>query len=563
MARLNENLTSIMGNPYDSSHDEYEKLVELIKHRYFTLQGEQMYYIDKPHQPLYNTFMIFLPEDAKQHYNCNTCRHFINKYGRLVYIDNNNEYQIKSVLFGFTDEDIESIIPEKFRNSIRFMRNVVQETGEIICPFVPKRGERYGYNEKGGFDHFNFMYTGPVNILSDINELTLKYQCLTNGISVYNKEVCEQVQSLMTSEVLNRSAKFSHYINDFTTILTEVEKIKNSKNRNNAIWYFSNSAVLEVCNIKNTPVGLLMYRLMGVGNPFNPDMTVQDAINEFNKVVAPDRYQRPTTAPSMQNVIEAEKYFKENGLEDSLKRRFCTIEDIPEDKFIWKPTSHDKKTPELEIFKDVANSIKKPVNHKWSPIAGGVMAVTLNKFLKIIKEKNIEKIGYSVNPMGNHICALCTEAIPGSKPIIRWDTEEERNPLSWYIYQQSKHSNLWNMNVGDFVEVTGIIPSPNRFSKHDPLAVEGIIFLLKDAYDKMPNGGSGLFPEIINPELHKYRRTIEAYSNNNPIANIENGTSTTAAAGVFFSNSPNAIYDNIFIVDDGKISVKYKITLFE
>ena len=34
--------------------------------------------------PLYDTFLRGLPAERRQHYNCNACRRFVEKFGRLV-----------------------------------------------------------------------------------------------------------------------------------------------------------------------------------------------------------------------------------------------------------------------------------------------------------------------------------------------------------------------------------------------------------------------------------------------------------------------------------------------
>ena len=42
---------------------------------------------------LYDTFLDCLPAEFRQIYNCNACRHFVNKFGGLVVIDENTGEQ--------------------------------------------------------------------------------------------------------------------------------------------------------------------------------------------------------------------------------------------------------------------------------------------------------------------------------------------------------------------------------------------------------------------------------------------------------------------------------------
>lgn len=40
---------------------------------------------------LWDAYLLNIPPDARQHYNCNSCRHFIERYGGLVVISSNGE----------------------------------------------------------------------------------------------------------------------------------------------------------------------------------------------------------------------------------------------------------------------------------------------------------------------------------------------------------------------------------------------------------------------------------------------------------------------------------------
>ena len=48
---------------------------------------------------LYDMILSELPAQTRQHYDCNACRHFVNRYGGLVRIDDRGE--IHPVMWGF------------------------------------------------------------------------------------------------------------------------------------------------------------------------------------------------------------------------------------------------------------------------------------------------------------------------------------------------------------------------------------------------------------------------------------------------------------------------------
>lgn len=71
-------------------HDGYNELLKSIRDRFSSFANsdtKQMLYTTDGTKDLYDILLRSIPEEARQHYNCNTCRHFVNKYGGLVVID--------------------------------------------------------------------------------------------------------------------------------------------------------------------------------------------------------------------------------------------------------------------------------------------------------------------------------------------------------------------------------------------------------------------------------------------------------------------------------------------
>lgn len=71
-------------------HDGYDELLKSIRDRFSSFANsdtKRMLYTTDGTKDLYDILLRSIPEEARQHYNCNTCRHFVNKYGGLVVID--------------------------------------------------------------------------------------------------------------------------------------------------------------------------------------------------------------------------------------------------------------------------------------------------------------------------------------------------------------------------------------------------------------------------------------------------------------------------------------------
>jgi hypothetical protein len=77
---------------------------------------------------------------------------------------------------------------------------------------------------------------------------------------------------------------------------------------------------------------------------------------------------------------------------------------------------------------------------------------------------------------------------------------------------------MWGLTVGDFVEVKGILKSPNMWDeKSGNTNGNHTFFILDGCKDETEGAGRGFFNEILKPELKEIRKTLEAYTASTPI----------------------------------------------
>ena len=119
-------------------------------------------------------------------------------------------------------------------------------------------------------------------------------------------------------------------------------------------------------------------------------------------------------------------------------------------------------------------------------------------------------VGYERHPFG----AIVTAQDYFAPPILKWDTEQNRNPFSWYVYKGGSFPKNWNLPENAYVEVDGIALQPNLWNDESDLYGSGtsVIFVLHGAKDTGYKGsGSALFPEVLKSDLREVRSTIEAF----------------------------------------------------
>lgn len=111
---------------------------------------------------------------------------------------------------------------------------------------------------------------------------------------------------------------------------------------------------------------------------------------------------------------------------------------------------------------------------------------------------------------------------------IQYQTGDNHTAFE-FIYQNGQVKNMkarngttlvnkeaWGITLQSFVEAKGIVPSPNTWDKHTTNG-EHLFFILKDCKDSDEGSGRGFFNEILKPEFHAIRKTLEVYTAETPI----------------------------------------------
>lgn len=478
--------------------DGYEKLLGGIRESFDRATGPLF---TTGIENLYDIFLEKLPWYARQHYNCRTCRNFVNRYGGLVTINNNGT--LEPAMWDFD-------IPAFFEDAVYAIRENVRKSN-VTGVFLTSE-TRLGTASSGGWTHMcvdipiyrrhhrNFFETADRSMAKKREEFKMVHSAWCR----YDPDVVKKAINMLKSDQLYRSEKFIKNAEWFLDLITKNMGAGMERPRN-YIWKAVATAPEGFCHIGSSVLGTLL-------DDIHEGRTDAEIIRRFNEKVDPLYYQRPQAAPSRGNVERAEKIFKELGLENSLKRRFARLDEV---KKIWMPRMMEYKAAEFSegIFSGIKT--KEDLEPKKMPnVAYGVTTMTWVKFReKVLPEaKHIEMyVGPGRQPFG----ALVTAVYPDANPIIRWDLVGVRNPVNWYCYNGGSYPSQWNLTSG-WVTVTGIALQPNLWQPGYENIGKGVMFILKNCRDAA-NKSSALFPEVLRSELYEVRATIEAYSKANKI----------------------------------------------
>lgn len=457
-------------------------------------------------EDLFEVFLYNIPAHARQHYNCNACRHFISRYGGLVTID--DEGYKYPAMWNFS-------YPEFFNKAIRAVYDAV-ENARITGMFITSE-KRLGTPKTGTWTHMSVnmpthkQYRSRLyNAEQVMAEKKEDYRMLGQAVFKYKLKTIETAVNILRSDALYRSEKFL----DIAAWFLKVKKLADlpKEQFENSLWKKVATAPAGFCHISSSMIGTLLDDIeYGYG--------FEEVKRRFDEKMNPTKYQRPQAAPSAGNVRRAEEIVDKLGIRESLKRRFAKIEDVAT---IWR--SNYARSNQSISSDSVFAGIKTKQDGKvdYSGIAPRTQTMTWEKFARTVLPV-AKKIEMWIPNRREAYCAFVTAEDSSAPPIVLWDTEERRNPVTWYVYANGSMPEVWDLESNRYVEVTGISLSPNLWQPGYEHIGKAVLFILKGCRDTA-NPSSALFPELLKGELKEVRATIEAYSRIHSLGNPLNAT---------------------------------------
>lgn len=528
--------SNIAGNgEYINDNDQYPDFEKLVNEYFNLMITKRNKLFTTKCEGLFDAYLENLPQEARQHYNCSTCRKFINKYGGLVTISDMGE--IESAIWNDSD------VPEFFAQSVKAMKNIVLES-KVSGVFLSKNNT-LGKPVVGGWNHLSITLPSEMVYHSRLTtagqamaEKLEDFKILIAGLLEYPIEAVDQAVTLLKTESLYRSEKCLGIAEWLKDLHMRCDNMKNNENKNNIIWLAVSIAPPGFCHIKSTMIGTLLEDIVA-GLPFD------SVSRRFAEKMHPLQYQRPQAQPTAGNIAEAEKIVEKLGIQKSLNRRFATLEEVNK---IWTPKEKKESLKNKGIFSHLITKEKKVQPKIDIP----TITMTWRKFSEMILPF-AQEIEYLVKEGKYNFSAILTAVHEDAPPIFQWDSEEKRNPFSWYVYVDGSDHSRWNLSTG-YCKVTGICMQPSMWYDDNSHQGKSVFFILEGAKDNRgKNSGNCLFPEMLKSELRQIRSTIEAYSKTEDVE----GYNEASACGIKLEYNGN--WDAVFKVTTNTGTATYKL----
>lgn len=426
--------------PNSRPNDGYHKLESAMNDRFNQVgeSGELMFTTDISNhtlpngcETLYEYYVSLLPEEAQQHYRCNACAGFINKYGKLVTIDSATG-KTESVAFTI-DETIDIGI---FRSVINACKQLVEKAN---VTGVFKTGKDYlGNNETDYWSHLHVEKTRGWNKVKTYGDAGLEmYQyresfgLLMKFLSETPMDVIEAACQYVYSDQLYRGDRVEEQCEFLYRVAKVYHKTQDSSIiKTNVIRKIVCENPAGMSHIKSSMLGTLIEDIQ-------KGLSSDIIIANFKAKMDPETYMRTSSAPSQYQIDEAEKAVTEMGYAESLARTFALFDQLPVDEFIWfqrecekEPVKEAEPTkPKAGLFDSIRS--KESVKKEEKSLSKDDISVnipptvmTWDKFKNTVLPHTVA-LYTKMNKPGN-LVAMTTRQNSKSKNILKWD-----NPFAW------------------------------------------------------------------------------------------------------------------------------------
>ena len=451
---------------------------------------------------LFDVYLEAFSGADRQVHNCAACRGFINKFGRLASL--NHDGTIRPAMWNA------DLAPAHYRDAFAAMAKAVAR-GKVTAVFYhdaemwgqQTTGGDYGFGSEKEWHHFyvkpsrDMVHRDPTKTAGQRRAASLQdFLTLQRALKEFDVASIKQAITLLETESLYRGEKT---MGPAKFLLECHEVMAQAKGSKNVLWAQVAKAAPGFCSPRGSMIGTLLEDIQS-------GMAFSSVKRRFADKMDPLKYQRPVAPPSTGTIAQAEKLVASMGIERSLERRFARLDEV---QTIWSPQPVKEETSRGGVFGHL--KAKEDVPTRRPAMATPAVQITWEKFARTVLPHALKIEVYLDTKMA--FAGVTTATHDDAPPILQWDTEEARNPFSWYFYHGGSAPSQWGLVARTWVEVTGIMLKPSMWNEKLAHHGRGAVLILNGAQDRSSDGaGLGLFPETMKAELHSVRKVIEAYS---------------------------------------------------
>lgn len=237
-----------------TTNDGYPEFEKLIATKIAEI-SQSLFTTNTNPENLWTSYLNSLPANRRQHYNCNCCKKFIEKFGGLVVIDAEGYHE--PLLW-----DADDGVPEFFLHAVAAVETIVGHSKVTGVFLFGEKEREFGVASTGSWTHLS----GVVSKASCVDRLftssqkaaekTQDYGILSHGIADYSIDVAREANRVLSQDALYRSEKASAIATWFLKLHESLAGLRGVR-RENLIWAAVATAPPGFCHIRSTVVSTL------------------------------------------------------------------------------------------------------------------------------------------------------------------------------------------------------------------------------------------------------------------------------------------------------------------
>lgn len=499
-----------------TSGENFDVLVKQVHatfHDRMAKYGPKLFFTDSKN--LSTTYRKGFPEAEQQHHNCTCCRNFFNRFGAMVFIDENG----KSVPALWDS----SVVPEEYRASVAALEKRVGNTAVLGIFYTPfdKWGEAVTpvFEEGTNKQLANWTHhTAPVVAECVVVEeqigtlqgiFNTDTDCLVEAVNRYSlSNIALAITSLSPLRGVEKYVKQLEWLHG---VVKRAKDLNDNAKRNLVMREVSLLEDRQWSRIATNVLGNTFLDLIQRGR------SIEQALKSFLTQIDPENYRQQTAAPTEGNIKVTQDIFADLGLgEDDLHRRMASISELR--GISWTPKA-DAPAEAPKVDKpfgglETKQSKAKPAEVSSKVVDGGRITVARLKADILPKATALHvRLPYA----GKFIYFTnASKAEPGR--VFFYDREDDRNTLACHTTVNPVHVHLYGKASGQMVPVRCISSTPATWTGGDRAEPMGSDVMILDGFKEFRNEpGLALFPQLLRSELYQAERVISAFSKKHKI----------------------------------------------
>jgi hypothetical protein len=233
------------------------------------------------------------------------------------------------------------------------------------------------------------------------------------GLAEITVEAVKTVIELIEQNSLYRGDQYKHSLVEFLKLKKQYDKLTSLKKKKLFAWKTAVVLPGEIAKIRSTAIGTLLTDL-------SKNKELDHAVRAFESIVAPVNYKRSTPLVTEAMKKAARARIEELGIQDSLQRRYATIDDINVTNVLF--TNRPSKMEVDDVFNklEVTTPDINPKN------LSKIETISIDKFIQSVLP-NISSMEIAVeNHHEANFMALTAPLNPGSPSMFQWN-----NGIAW------------------------------------------------------------------------------------------------------------------------------------